>query len=133
MKTYSGGGGMSEITAPAEFLQAASEAVRQHNHAAMNGGYDSTPEVSRAAIAMVEMFGRTQQAIDHMRDRVRHDLAAGTLATDDGTPPEQHAYGAELALQDAGIALSNLLGYLREASGHLWHLGMVYTPEETEA
>ncbi|MFF7703244.1 hypothetical protein [Streptomyces lydicus] len=124
---------MSKTTPPAAFMQAASEAVRQHNHAAMGGGYDSTPEVSRSAVAMVEMVARTQQAIDHMGDRVRRDLAAGRLAPDDGTPPEEHGHGAHLALLNAGVALSALLGDLQEASGHLWHLGMVYEPEEAEA
>ncbi|MFI6765614.1 hypothetical protein [Streptomyces sp. NPDC050355] len=124
---------MSEFLPPAARMQAASEAVRRHNHAAMDGGYDSTPEVSRAVIAMVEMCERLQQAIDHMDGRVRRDLAAGTLAPDDGTAPAEHAYGAELALLDARPALDGLIGHLREASGHLWHLGMVYEPEETEA
>lgn len=124
---------MSESLPPAAHMQAASEAVRRHNHAAMGGGYDSTPEVSRSAVAMVEMFTRMQQAIGHMGNRVRRDLAAGTLAPDDGTPPEEHAYGADLALLDAGVALSDLLGYLQEASGHLWHLGMVYEPGEADA
>ncbi|MER0481383.1 hypothetical protein ABR737_24100 [Streptomyces sp. Edi2] len=124
---------MSKSLTPATHIQAASEAVRQHNHAAMASGYGSTPEVSRSAVAMVEMFARAQQAIDHMGDRVRQDLAAGRLAPDDGTPPEEHGYGADLALLDAGVALAALLGYLQEASGHLWHLGMVYEPEETEA
>ncbi|MFJ9415077.1 hypothetical protein ACIRPT_13020 [Streptomyces sp. NPDC101227] len=124
---------MSESLSPAEHVQAASEAVRRHNHAAMDGGYDSTPEVSRAVIAVAEMCTRLQQAIDHMDERVLHDLAAGTLAPDDGTAPEEHAYGAELAFGDARVALADLRGYLQEASGHLWHLGMVYEPEETEA
>ncbi|MFF8367493.1 hypothetical protein ACF05W_01475 [Streptomyces lydicus] len=124
---------VDETSTPAAFLQTASQAVRQHNHAALNDGYDSTPEVSRSAVAMVEMFARTQQAIDHMGDRVRRDLAAGTLAPDDGTPPEEHAGGADLALLDAGVALSALLGYLQEASCHLWHLGMVYEPGEADA
>ncbi|KPC61258.1 hypothetical protein ADL29_25205 [Streptomyces chattanoogensis] len=114
-------------------MQAASEAVRQHNHAAMNGGYDSTPEVSRSVIAMVEMCARLQQAIAHMDGRVLRDLAAGRLDPDDGTEPAEHAYGAELAFGDARLALATLLDLLREASSHLWHLGMVYEPEESEA
>lgn len=124
---------MSETPSPADHMQAASEAVRQHNHAAMAGGYDSTPEVSRAVIAMVEMCSRAQQSINHMIERVRRDLAAGMLAPDDGTAPEEHGCGAELALEDASIALAGLLDLLQEASGRLWHLGVVYQPEEAEA
>ncbi|MFG2137079.1 hypothetical protein [Streptomyces sp. NPDC048650] len=124
---------MNESLSPAEHLQAASEAVRRHNHAAMDGGYDSTPEASRAVIALVEMCARLQQAIDHMDGRVMRDLTAGTLAPDDGTVPGIHAYGAEMAFADARVALDDLRGYLQEASGHLCHLGMVHEPEETEA
>ncbi|WP_405740480.1 hypothetical protein OG422_05830 [Streptomyces sp. NBC_01525] len=124
---------MSDNTTPAAHLQAASEAVRQHNHSAVNGGYTSTPEASRAAVALVEMCQRTRQALDHMGARVQRDLAAGVLAPDDRTAPEVHAHGAELALLDAGAALAVLLGYLQEASGHLWHLGMTYIPEEPDA
>lgn len=124
---------MSESLTPAGHVQAASEAVRWHNHAAMAGGYDSTPEVSRAVIAVVEMCARLQQAIDHMDGRVRRDLQAGVLAPDDGTAPAWHGYGAELAFGDARVALAEVLGHFQEASGHLWHLGMVYEPEETEA
>ncbi|MGG2461729.1 hypothetical protein ACO0M4_18245 [Streptomyces sp. RGM 3693] len=124
---------MSESLSPAEHLQAASEAVRRHNHAAMAGGYDSTPEVSRAAVALVEMCARLQQATEHMDRRVHRDLAAGLLAPDDGTVPEEHAHGAAVALLDARGALSDLLGDLQVASGHLWHLGMVYEPEEDDA
>ncbi|WP_329394310.1 hypothetical protein OHA45_12185 [Streptomyces lydicus] len=124
---------MSKTTPPAAFMQAASEAVRQHNHGAMGGGYDSTPEVSRAVIALVEMCSRLQQSIDHMDGRVRQDLTAGALAPDDGTAPAWHACGAELAFGDARVALAELLRHFQEASGHLWHLGMVYEPEETEA
>ncbi|MFD9815022.1 hypothetical protein [Streptomyces sp. NPDC059080] len=123
---------MSNNTNPATHLQAASEAVRQHNHTAMNSGYESTPEVSRAAVALVEMFGRTHQALDHMGERVRRDLAAGTLAPDDRTAPEEHASGAARALASAGFALDLALHHLQEASSHLWHLGMVYTPEEPQ-
>lgn len=123
---------MSESLTPAAHLQAASEAVRQHNHAAMAGGYDTTPEVSRAVIALVELCTRLQQAIDHMDGRVRQDLTAGRLAPDDGTAPVEHAYTAGLAFVDARVALADLLGNLQEASGHLWHLGMVFEPEETE-
>ncbi|WJY40016.1 hypothetical protein QT196_23565 [Streptomyces sp. P9-2B-2] len=124
---------MSESLTPAAHMQAASEAVRQHNHAAMAGGYDSTPEVSRAVIALVEMCARLQQATEHMDRRVHRDLAAGRLAPDDGTTPEEHAHGAGVALLEARLALSELLGQLQEASGHLWHLGMVYEPRETDA
>ncbi|WJY39521.1 hypothetical protein QT196_20760 [Streptomyces sp. P9-2B-2] len=124
---------MSQSLSPAEHLQAASEAVRQHNHAAMAGGYDSTPEASRAVIALVEMCARLQQAIDHMDGRVLRDLAAGRLAPDDGTAPGIHTYSAQAAFADARVALDELRGHLQEASGHLWHLGMVYEPEETEA
>ncbi|KIZ18095.1 hypothetical protein [Streptomyces natalensis] len=124
---------MSVKKTPAAHMQAASEAVRRHNHAAMAGGYDSTPEVSHAVIALVEMCGRLLQATEHMSGRVFRDLDAGVLDPDDGTAPEEHARGAELALLDARLALSELLGQLQLASGHLWHLGMVYEPEETEA
>ncbi|WP_327156894.1 hypothetical protein OHU45_24365 [Streptomyces tubercidicus] len=124
---------MSKSLAPAAHMQAASEAVRRHNHAAMAGGYASTPEVSRAVIALVEMCARLQQATEHMDRRVHRDLTAGRLAPDDGTAPEEHAHGAGVALLDARLALSELLGQLQVASGHLWHLGMVYEPEETEA
>ncbi|MCE4943474.1 hypothetical protein LVX13_10070 [Streptomyces albulus] len=124
---------MSESLSPAEHLQAASEAVRRHNHAAMAGGYDSTPEASRATVALVEMCARLRQAIDHIHGRVLRDLATGRLAPDDGTAPGIHAYGAQAAFVDADVALDELRGYLQEASGHLWHLGMVYEPEETEA
>ncbi|MGW9075293.1 hypothetical protein [Streptomyces kronopolitis] len=124
---------MSESLTPTAHLQAASEAVRQHNHAAMAGGYGSTPEVSRAVIALVEMCGRVPQAIDHMNGRVLRDLGAGTLAPDDGTAPGEHAYGAETALVEARVAMAHVLDRLQEASGHLWHLGMVFEPEEAEA
>ncbi|WP_146022161.1 hypothetical protein [Streptomyces sp. CB02959] len=124
---------MSEPLSPAEHLQAASEAVRQHNHAAMADGYDSTPEASRAAVALVEMCARLQQTIDHIDGRVLRDLADGRLAPDDGTAPGIHAYGAQLAFTDARVALEDLRGYLQEASSHLWHLGMVYEPEEDDA
>ncbi|WP_327689309.1 hypothetical protein [Streptomyces tubercidicus] len=124
---------MNKSLTPATHIQAASEAVRQHNHAAMASGYTSTPEVSRAVIALVEMCARLQQATEHMDRRVHRDLTAGRLAPDDGTPPEEHAHGAGVALLDARLALSELLGQLQVASGHLWHLGMVYEPEETEA
>ncbi|WP_328732032.1 hypothetical protein OHT20_18620 [Streptomyces caniferus] len=124
---------MSKSLPPAAHMQAASEEVRRHNHAAADGGYDSTPEASRAVIALVEMSARVQQAIDHMDGRVLRDLAAGRLSPDDGTVPGIHAYGAQAAFADARVALDELRGYLQEASGHLWHLGMVYEPEETEA
>ncbi|MFI2262137.1 hypothetical protein [Streptomyces tubercidicus] len=124
---------MSESLTPATHIQAASEAVRRHNHAAMAGGYASTPEVRRAVIALVEMCARLQQATEHMDRRVHRDLTAGMLVPDDGTAPEEHAHGAGVALLDARLALSELLGQLQVASGHLWHLGMVYEPEETEA
>ncbi|QEV53828.1 hypothetical protein CP981_21200 [Streptomyces platensis] len=114
-------------------MQAASEAVRQHNHAALAGGYDSTLEVSRAVISLVEMCRRLLEATEHMDRRVHRDLAAGVLAPDDGTRPEEHAHGAGVALLDARLALSELLGQLQVASGHLWHLGMVFEPEEDEA
>ncbi|TBO57028.1 hypothetical protein EYS09_24815 [Streptomyces kasugaensis] len=120
---------MSKSLTPATHMQAASEAVRQHNHA----GYDSTPEVSRAVIAMAEMCERVPQAIDHMTGRVLRDLDAGMLSPDDGSAPEEHAHGAETALDDARVAMARLLDHLQVASSHLWHLGMVYEPEETEA
>lgn len=123
---------MSVPLSPAAHLQAAAEAVRRHNHAAVGDGYDSTPEVSRTVIALVEMCARLQQAIGHMDARVLRDLDAGTLDPDDGTAPEWHACGAELAFGDARVALAELLGHFQEASGHLWHLGMVYEPEEAE-
>ncbi|MEU7177257.1 MULTISPECIES: hypothetical protein [Streptomyces] len=124
---------MSESLTPAAHMQAASEAVRQHNHAAMAGRYDSTPEVSRAVIAMAEMCARLPQAIDHMTGRVLRDLDAGMLSPDDGSAPAEHAHGAETALDDARVAMAHLLDHLQVASSHLWHLGMVYEPEETEA
>jgi hypothetical protein len=116
------------VTAPAQHIDTASDAVRAANHATMRGPLDG-PESYAVVGGLAELTGRLPQLLDYLSRSLRRADPAAHY-DDHGRDPSDALDAAHGHLDNARAAVALAGEHLSTAHNHLGHLGRPTAPED---
>ncbi|MFE2283847.1 hypothetical protein ACFXDJ_06715 [Streptomyces sp. NPDC059443] len=115
---------------PSDHAITAADAIQKMNHALINSGNTSAPEISATVQALITLVDRLPEALGRLSNHLVREEKAARVRMDDNSDPAKAVVWVDTFLTDADSDLADVSKSLHAAGSLLFKMGQPYEGED---